>query len=126
MKTVKRVVVAGCRYYTNYEEAKEFIDYCISNIRTDNRIIIVSGGAKGADMLGERYARENGFNIERHLPDWKKFGKSAGPRRNREMAKSCDYVICFWDGKSSGTKSMIEAAEISNKPLRVKRIYNRH
>ena len=126
MNTVKRVVVAGCRDYTNYQEAKEFIDYCISNIRTDNRIIIVSGGAKGADTLGERYARENGFNVERHLPDWEKLGKNAGPKRNREMAKICDFVICFWDGKSLGTKSMIESAKLFNKPLRVKRINNRH
>ncbi len=122
MKTVKRVIVAGCRDYTNYEEAKHFIDYCISKIRIDNTIIIVSGGAKGADMLGERYARENGFSVEKYIPHWEKYGKSAGPRRNREMAMICDFVICFWDGKSLGTRSMIEEARLFNKPIRIKQI----
>ncbi len=122
MNIVKRVIVAGCRDYTNYEEAEKFIDYCISNIRINNRIIIISGGAKGADMLGERYARENGFSVEKYIPDWEKYGKSAGPRRNRQMAKICDFVICFWDGKSLGTKSMIDLAKHFNKPIRIKRI----
>ena len=122
MKTVKRVVVAGCRDYTDYENAKQFIDFCISNIRKNNEIIIVSGGAKGADMLGERYARENGLKIERYLADWETYGKSAGPRRNMQMAKVCDYVICFWDGKSSGTASMIAYAKERNIPIRIKAI----
>ena len=122
MKTVKRVVVAGCRDYTDYENAKQFIDFCISNIRKNNEIIIVSGGAKGADMLGERYARENGLKIERYLADWETYGKSAGPRRNMQMAKVCDYVICFWDGKSKGTKSMLMSAKTFNKPVLIKYI----
>ena len=118
----KRVVVAGCRDYTNYEEAKEYIDSCLSNICKENTVIIVSGGAKGADSLGERYARENGLEIERYPADWEAFGRSAGPRRNRQMAEICDCVICFWDGKSKGTKSMIDCAKQCNKPLRVKYI----
>ena len=58
---VKRVVIAGCRDFEDYKVAKEYIDFCLSNIRKENEIIIVSGGAKGADSLGERYAKENGF-----------------------------------------------------------------
>ena len=54
-------------------------------------------------MLGERYARENGFRIERYPADWKQYGKSAGPRRNMQMAEAGDDIICFWDGKSRGT-----------------------
>ncbi|MDD6478394.1 MAG: DUF2493 domain-containing protein [Oscillospiraceae bacterium] len=119
---IKRVVIAGCRYYENYKEAEEYIDFCISNIRKENEIIIVSGGARGADALGERYAEENGFKIERYLPNWDKYGKSAGPKRNRQMAEIGDYVICFWDGKSKGTKSMIEAARKSGKPIKIKMI----
>ncbi len=117
---VKRVVIAGCRNYNNYEEARAYIDSCIANIKEDNKIIILSGGASGADKLGERYAEENGFEIERFLADWEKYGKSAGPRRNREMAKVCDYVICFWDEKSRGTKSMIEYAKLFGKPIKIK------
>ena len=117
---IKRVIIAGCRYYNNYEEAKVFIDFCLSNIRKENEIVILSGGARGADAIGERYAEENGFSIEKYPADWEKYGRSAGPRRNRQMAEICDYVICFWDTKSSGTKSMIDYAKKYNKSIRIK------
>lgn len=119
---IKRIVIAGCRNYNNYEEAKKYIDFCISNIRKENKIIIISGCASGADAIGERYAKENGLNVEKHPAEWEKYGKSAGPRRNKEMAEICDYVICFWDEKSKGTKSMINYAIKHNKPIRIKKI----
>ena len=92
---VKRVVIAGCRDYNNYQEAKEYIDFCLSNIRKETEIIIVSGCASGADAIGEIYAKENGFNVEKFPADWRKYGRSAGPKRNKQMAEICDYVICF-------------------------------
>ena len=116
----KRVVIAGCRDYNNYDEAKEFIDYSLSRIRKENEIIIVSGGARGADALGERYAKENGFKIELYPAHWEKYGKSAGPKRNEQMAKVADCVICFWDKRSPGTKSMIGFAKEYNKPIKIK------
>ncbi len=119
----KRVVIAGCRDYTDYAKAKRYIDFYLSNIRKENNIIIVSGGASGADALGERYAKENGFMVERYPADWKTYGKSAGPRRNKQMAEISDYVICFWDEKSRGTKSMIEYARKNSKPIRIIKIW---
>ena len=119
---IKRVVIAGCRNYNNYDEAKCYIDFCLYNIRKENDIVILSGCASGADAIGERYAEENGYRLEKYPADWEKYGKSAGPRRNRQMAEICDYVICFWDGNSSGTKSMISCAIKCNKPLRIKKI----
>ena len=119
---IKRVVIAGCRDYNNYDEAKSYIDFCLSNIRKENNIVIVSGCASGADALGERYAKENGFKVEKYPADWKTYGKSAGPMRNKQMAEVCDCVICFWDGKSRGTKSMIEYAKEFNKPVKMRRI----
>ena len=118
----KKVVIAGCRDYNNYIEAKEFIDFCISELRKKNEIVIVSGGASGADAIGERYAQENGFRLEKYPADWKKYGRAAGPIRNRQMAEITDFVICFWDNKSRGTKSMIEYAKKQNKPIKVKMI----
>lgn len=118
----KRVVIAGCRDYHNYAEAKEYIDYCLSSIKKECQIIIVSGGASGADSLGERYAKENGLRIENYPADWEKYGRSAGPKRNEQMAKAGDFVICFWDEKSRGTKSMINYAKKYNKPIRIKKI----
>ena len=116
----KRVVVAGCRWYENYEEACEFIDLCIENIKEDNEIIFISGRCKGADMLGERYAKENGYKIEYFPANWDLYGKSAGPIRNREMAKAADFVICFWDNASRGTKSMIDFSLKLSKPTKIK------
>ena len=119
---IKRIVVAGCRDYDNYEEAKEYIDFCIQNLRKEYTLIFMSGGCKGADALGEKYANENHFEIEYYPADWEKFARSAGPKRNLEMAKRCDYVICFWDGKSLGTKSMIKFAKQFDKPIKIKKI----
>ena len=119
---IKRIVVAGCRDYNNYQEAKKFIDRCISNLLNNYELVFVSGGCRGADMLGERYATEHNYSIERYIADWSTFGKKAGPLRNAEMAKICDYVICFWDGKSKGTKNMIDCVLKMDKPIRIKRI----
>lgn len=119
---IKRVVVAGCRDFNDYDLAKKFIDVCVSNIRKEYEIVFVSGGCKGADMLGERYARENGMGIERYPADWDTYGKAAGPIRNRQMAQVADYVICFWDGESRGTKTMIEYAKKYQKPIKIKKI----
>ncbi len=119
---VKRIVIAGCRDYNNYDQAKVYIDHCISEIIKENDIIIVSGCASGADAIGERYAKENGLEVEKYPADWKTYGRSAGPRRNKQMAEICDFVICFWDGKSRGTKSMIDYARKCNKPIKIKKI----
>ncbi len=118
-----RIVVAGCRYYNNYEEAKQFIDECICEIQKQNRrIIFLSGGCRGADTLGERFAQENGLEIEKHPADWKRYGRAAGPKRNKEMIENCDMVICFWDGKSKGTGSAINYAKRLEKTLFIKEI----
>ena len=119
---IKRIVIAGCRDYNNYNEAKKYIDYYLNNLQKENNIVILSGCATGADTLGERYAKENGFKTEKYPANWKKYGPYAGPKRNKEMAKNCDYVICFWDGKSKGTKSMINLAKEYKKPIRIIKI----
>lgn len=119
---IKRIVIAGCRNYNNYEEAEKFIDLCISRIKIDNTLIFLSGCCQGDDILGEKYAIKNGYKIEKFPAERKKYGNSAGPKRNLEMAKVCEYVICFGDGKSKGTKSMLNYAQQYNKPLRIKYI----
>ena len=118
----KRVVVAGCRDFFDYQKAKEFIDFCLQNIKDEHTLIFVSGGAPGADALGERYAREHGYPIEHYPADWNKYGKSAGPIRNEQMAKAADFIICFWDGKSRGTRNMLECAKRYQKPYKIKEI----
>lgn len=61
---IKRIVVAGSRNYNNYEDCKEYIDFCIQNLRKKHTLIFLSGCCNGADALGERYAKENGYKIE--------------------------------------------------------------
>ena len=118
----KRILVAGCRSYNNYEDAKIFIEQSISKLKEEHTIIFVSGYCKGADMLGEKYALENHYKIERYPANWAVFGKAAGPKRNKLMAEVADYVICFWDGSSKGTKSLINYVDKLNKPLFIKYI----
>ncbi len=119
---IKRVVVAGYRNFNDYNLAEMYIDHCISKIKTEYELIFVSGGCRGADKLGEEYAIRHGYDIEQYLADWELYGKYAGPKRNEQMARVADYVICFWDGKSIGTKSMIYYANKYKKPLKIKMI----
>ena len=69
---------------------------------------VVSGGAIGADKLGEEWATNKGLKVELHLPEWSKYGRSAGIIRNKAIVQSCDFCLAFWDGKSKGTNSSIE------------------
>ncbi len=101
-------------------EAKEYIDFCIKQIRKKYTLIFVSGDCQGADKLGEKYAKENGFKIEKYPANWQKYGRAAGPKRNELMAQKADYIICFWDKESKGTKSMINYAKKFDKPIRIK------
>lgn len=114
-----KVIIAGCRDYEDYNTVKAYADRMLSNI-TDE-IQIVSGGASGADALGERYAKEKGYSIKRFPADWNKYGRSAGPKRNRQMAQYADALIAFWDGVSRGTKNMIDEANAGGLLVRVKR-----
>jgi len=102
-----RIIIAGSRNFNNYELLKEKCDYYLKNKQADE-VIIVSGTARGADQLGERYARERGLQIESYPANWTKYGKRAGYLRNQEMANVADGLIAFWDGKSRGTKHMID------------------
>jgi len=82
-------------------------------------IEIVSGAAKGADKLGERYANERGHKITRFIANWDTFGKAAGYRRNIEMAAYADALIAFWNQESKGTEHMIVIAKQEDLLLRV-------
>lgn len=75
--------------------------------------VILSGKARGVDTLGERWADQYGIPVEPFpvtKEEWDRLGRAAGPIRNAEMAKHCDALVAVWDGRSSGTRDMIEAA----------------
>lgn len=106
-----RVIIAGGRHFDDYPLLKKTCDRYLSKKSETATILIVSGTCKGADLLGERYAKENGYDVIPFKPNWDTFGYGAGPVRNREMAANADALIAFHDGKSRGTKNMIEEAE---------------
>lgn len=121
VKLIKiRVVVAGSRGFNHYELLKRKMIHYLSRYKPEE-VEIVSGGANGADKLGERFAREYGCSIKRFIPDWDTLGKGAGYIRNSDMAKYGDAVVVFWDGTSKGTKHMINLAEKEGKALKVVR-----
>jgi len=107
LKFNMKTIIAGGRDFNNYTLLREKCDEIISSDLTE----IVSGCAKGADTLGERYAKERGYNVKLFPADWKTHGRKSGPIRNRQMADYGEMLIAFWNGKSSGTKNMIENAK---------------
>lgn len=111
-----KVIIAGSRDFSDYEKLKEVCDYMLSR-QTD--VEIVSGAARGADILGEQYAKEKGHSLKQFPAEWDKFGKRAGYLRNEDMAKYSDALIAFWDGKSKGTEHMINLAKKHNLKVKV-------
>lgn len=111
-----KVIIAGGRNFNDYIMLKSACDAILSGI---TEIEIVSGTANGADTLGEIYANENGYMIHRFPANWQQFGKSAGYIRNGQMAKFSDILIAFWDGKSKGTKHMIDLALQENLKVKI-------
>ena len=108
-----KIIIAGGRDFNNYELLKKSCLKIIGSY-TFSPIEIISGRATGADRMGEKFANEIGYPLRVFPANWEEFGKSAGFIRNKEMAeyasKDTEYsmLIAFWDGKSKGTKSMIE------------------
>ena len=72
---------------------------------------VVSGCARGADTLGEQWARNHSIPIKRFPADWDKHGRGAGYIRNKYMANYADALVALWDGVSRGTANMIEEAK---------------
>lgn len=107
----KRVLVCGSRGAEDPAPLFAELDKIRSEI---GRFVVVSGGARGADKLGETFAGLRGHLCEVFPANWTKHGNSAGYIRNKEMVDSLregDYVVAYWDGKSPGTKSTIELAK---------------
>ncbi len=96
-----KVAIVGGREFDDYELVKSTLD------RFKSIKLIVSGGAKGADSLGEQYAKENNIETLIHYPDWNEHGKMACFVRNSDIVRDADLVIAFWDGESRGTRDTI-------------------
>lgn len=80
---------------------------------------IVSGGARGVDLAAAEYAKKNGIPLKEFLPDYPRFGKAAPLKRNQQIIEYADTVLAFWDGKSRGTKYVINYCGKVGKPIKV-------
>lgn len=118
------VVAAGSRDVQD----EEFVFASLDSLRTlftanGLRIIeIVSGGCRGPDKLGERWAIARGIELRVMPADWDRLGKKAGMVRNAQMADYADAAIIFWDGQSRGTANMISNMKMRDKPCHVIRV----
>ena len=121
-----KVIIAGSRSFSNYNLLEEKCNKILTSI--SDEIWIISGCAKGTDLLGEKYAKNKGYYLMECPAPWDdiqnkpqnqigitkngdKYWKLAGLHRNELMAKEADACIVFWDGKSTGTKNMIDLAK---------------
>lgn len=124
MNNELRIIVAGGRDFNDYGLLKFELERFL-NRHPERDIKIISGKAKGADSLGERFAHEVGLEVKEFPANWDEFGQLAGSIRNREMAKYATsgagegVLFAFWDGKSKGTKNMIDAANKYGLAMRI-------
>lgn len=100
-----RVIVAGGREFNDPLLLERIL---LKHIEPSD--VLVCGMARGADRMAWNWAAASGILIDEHPADWEAYGKAAGVRRNREMADVADVLVAFWDGKSPGTRDMINAA----------------
>jgi len=109
--------VVGSRIFNDYLLLAEWLNHfrLSCHVRVD-LVTIISGGAKGADSLAEDYAENWGMKSLVFKPDWEKYGKSAGFKRNQDIVDNSDMVVAFWDGKSKGTQDSINKARAAKKP----------
>ena len=107
-----KIIVAGSRDIKDKDLVWGIIDRIIKDKNLDDdEITIVTGGSRGVDLMAEQLAKLMSWKSVVMNADWTKHGKSAGPIRNREMAKVSDMLIAIWDGESRGTKNMISEAK---------------
>lgn len=106
-----KILVCGDRNWTNERVIKDFIE------KLPDDVIIIHGNCRGADLIAGKYSLNRGLTVITYPADWERYGKSAGPIRNKEMLDEEPHlVIAFHNNieKSKGTKNMIEQAKKAN------------
>ena len=108
----EKIGIVGSRSFDDYELLKSVLDEYPP-------FTVVSGGAEGTDTLVERYADEKGYGKLIFPALWKKYGKKAGPIRNKQIVNESDQIIAFWDGTSKGAQNIIGYAQRKGVPARI-------
>jgi len=107
-----KLIIAGSRTFTDYQ----FLCQTLAPER--NRITeVLHGGARGADQLGFRWALKHHIRSPCFAADWERFGKTAGVRRNHQMAQAGDLLVAFHVHNSPGTAHMIACMRALGKPV---------
>lgn len=108
-----KLIIAGSRTVTaTPEEIKALVEHY--NLKPTE---IVSGTAHGMDRCGEDFAHKFGIPVAEFPADWDRYGKSAGHRRNSQMAEYGDALLLIWDGQSPGSKGMKNVMTTLGKPV---------
>ena len=129
-----KLIVAGGREYDNYAELERLLDKMLVNKIKTHEIMIIEGGAKGADALGRQYAMNRGYMWDTMKADWKDFSVTpcriktnkygdynalAGMNRNQKMADKADALFLAWNGVSTGSRDMMIRAESKGIPIKI-------
>jgi hypothetical protein len=110
---MKYLAIVGSRGY----ERLELVKALVARLRPST--VVVSGGARGVDRTAQATAFQRGLQVKVFPPDWQRFGKSAGFKRNEQIVKQADGMVAFWDGQSKGTAHSIQLARKKRIWLRV-------
>lgn len=119
MKRNMKIAIVGSRTFEDYELLQSFIESILTGEELAAVEAVVSGGARGADTLAERFAAERGLRMIIFPAEWKKYGRRAGFIRNVDIIRECDVCFAFWDGESHGTKHDIELCDETGKPCHI-------
>lgn len=127
-----KVIIAGGRDFNDFEFVCEKLNMLPMQMFTE----IVCGKADGADALGEKWAKKWGIPVKEFPAPWddikdkpyyqlgtrhdgKQYWKAAGPYRNGQMRNYADVLVAFWNGKSKGTRDMINQMLEAKKEVHV-------
>jgi len=111
------IIIAGSRDFTDEKYLRSMVNEWARGCGMRNYpedMTVICGDARGADKLGAEWAEFHGIAVK-HMPaKWRlpngMTDRGAGHKRNAEMAAIGDILFAFWDGKSKGTKGMIDVA----------------
>lgn len=109
-----KVAIVGSRTFDD----TALVDAIVRRLmERDPDVVIVSGGARGADSLAEAAAKRLCKTAPEIYPaEWGKYGRSAGMLRNRKIVGAADEVVALWDVESRGTLGTIRMAVLAKKP----------
>ena len=114
---MRKVAFSGCRHISI---TKEQIEAALDEYVGDQEFrIFVGCNPGGVDACVLAYAKKNAIRYDIFYAQWRKFNRAAGPIRNKDMVHEADMLLAFWDGRSAGTESAINAARELDVPYHI-------